>query len=503
MSQPEAASPLVVTLTVLPIGFPATVSCTDGDAASGSPLVNGVASFSGCSFSLAPHAPLAADSTLVVTLQASVDGIFAAETGPITLLADRNAPTGLGFVAQVSGAAPGQPFARQPIVAVQNPLGATVTGTVWAVKLSLIAPAAAVSPGALQGVLTNCIPMPGNAATTLGLYSFSGCRIDVPGFGYVLRADGTATIGGQQKTLAGHSAPFAVAPRGVPALLAFSVVPEGLAHGRNFTKQPRVVVQDVFGMPVVGGAIAVSLQLVSAHSRGGGSSSNGMSNSDASGVGSFAGAPPPAGRLSCSAQHVLTVRGVAQFEGCRIEGQGAYFKLIASATSNVGVGVGSRVLVVETPALAVMSSSGRAAGLVFATPLTVDQASFGVGSAFAVRVSVVDAFGAVVTSATNRVTLAKKSTSPTGQASGLDSPVSAGSGGVAVFSVSFDAPGRGFVLQATSPGISSAESVAITIVGAATKLAFAQQPSGGLIDGVLARQPIVEVQVKPHFVLCG
>ena len=120
------------------------------------------------------------------TLAAASAGLSGAVSAAFTV--NRATPARLGFVQQPSGGGPGAPWSAQPRVAILDASGNTVTGgpgSGAAVTLAL------VSGSGAAGAALGCAANPVFALN--GIATFSGCRIDLVGRGYQLRA-GSGTL---------------------------------------------------------------------------------------------------------------------------------------------------------------------------------------------------------------------------------------------------------------------------------------------------------------------
>jgi len=169
----DAANALVTTST-------APVTLAFGNNPAGGTLsgtltlnaVNGVATFSDLSVAKAGSG---------YNLRATSPGLTSATSATFSILPGPAAR--LAFRAEPSGGDPGQPFADQPRVAVEDAAGNLVTtGTASASMITL-----AVVPGSGTGGSTlSCTLNPLKAAG--GVAGFTGCALDLAGKGYQLRA---------------------------------------------------------------------------------------------------------------------------------------------------------------------------------------------------------------------------------------------------------------------------------------------------------------------------
>jgi hypothetical protein len=122
---------------------------------------------------------------------------------------------------------------------------------------------------------------------------------------------------------------------------------------------------------------------------------------------------------------------------------------------------------------------------------TSQPASASAGGTFSVTVSVEDANGNVVPTATNMVTIAMGSGS--GTLSGTTSVAAVA--GVATFSnLSINNPGKSYTLAASSTGLTGVTSSTFTVAGPATQLAFTVQPANVAAGNSIS--PAVTVSIE-------
>lgn len=93
-------------------------------------------------------------------------------------------PSQLNFVVEPGGAAPGTAFTTQPVVAVQNASGGTVTNDSSTVSLSLLS---SNGTPVTNGAVLTCSPSSNSVQAASGVATFSSCSVSVAGT-YVLRA---------------------------------------------------------------------------------------------------------------------------------------------------------------------------------------------------------------------------------------------------------------------------------------------------------------------------
>lgn len=242
----------------------------------------------------------------------------------------------------------------------------------------------------------------------------------------------------------------------VPAALVFLMPPTGIAAGSAMPAQVAVV--DAFGNLVTTATTTITLAI--------------------------AAGSPPGGTLSGTLT-TTAVGGVATFADLGIEKAGAGYQLAASAASLAGTTSGAFTVVAGPPAR--FTFRVQPTGIVAGAAMTP-----------AVQVAVEDAFGNLVTTATDPITLAVAAGSPSGgtlSGTSTQGPVN----GVATFAdLSVDKAGAGYALAASAGSLPGATSGAFNVTfGAAVKLAFLTQPSG-VIAG-LPFAPALQVAVTDAF----
>ena len=250
----------------------AALACTSSSVTA----VNGVASFAGCSINLAGtgYTLTATDSA------ASLSGT----STPIDVTAGTAAK--IAFSTEPSGGPGGVAFGTQPIVTLTDSGNNPVAGQV---KLS-IEPGTG-TPGASLSCGANPLGVGSDGA------SFAGCSIDKTGSGYVL----LASSGGLQTM----SDPFDVSGGNV-AHASFIAEPGNATGGSLLSSQPEVRLTDSGGNPAAGN---VTLSLTP-------------------GLGT------PGAKLTCAADTVAAVGGLASFSGCSVNDAGSGYTL--TATSGAG-----------------------------------------------------------------------------------------------------------------------------------------------------------------------
>jgi hypothetical protein len=399
-----------------------TLSITPGTGTAGAALIcatstttvqltSGSATFGGCSINLAGTG---------YRLRATWSGGGTVDSSTFNITSGTGAATKLGFTTQPARGTPNGAFAVQPVVALQNASGATVTSA----PAATVTLALGANPGG--GVLT-CSG--GNSKTTLnGVATFSGCLINVVGVGYTLVATSSPLT-------SATSAAFDVSDR-----VVFTTQPAGAAGGIAFTTQPVVAVR--------AGASATATH----------DSGTVVTLSIKAGTGATGAI------LTCSGGVSKTVvAGVAAFTGCALD------KASPTSPANpyVLVATASGLTSAESAALTV--GSGTATKLVFRAQPGTSTATQPFGTQPVVAIT--DAGGNTVTTgtaATRTVTLSI-GTNPGGGVltctGGLSKVAVAG---VATFAgCAISRPGNGYTLVAASSGLTSATSSPFNVTSGA------------------------------------
>ncbi len=341
-------------------------------------------------------------------------------------------PARLAFEAAPGSARAGA--ALTPVrVVVQDAEGNNVTSRVPVTLALQGGPEGAV----LQGITT--------VNALAGMAAFTTLHIDEAGTGYAL----TATAPGLQPATC---SPFAVTAA-QPSRLAFDVQPRETAAGAILSPAVQVRVLDAFDNTTVGQDTTVVISLAS---------------------------HPSGGTLS-GTRAIRAVEGVATFLDLSINKAGDGYHLAATATSLAGA---------TSEPFAITSAA--AARLAFATAPA--RAIAGAAMAPAIRVTVLDAHGNMVTTSTRAVSIALKSNPAGGTLAGTLTRNAAG--GVATFAdLALDRAGAGYTLEATSEGITAVTSPLFVVVpGSAARLAFVAQPSTGCANTPIA--PAVRVAIQ-------
>jgi hypothetical protein len=236
--------------------------------------VNGVASFSGLSIDKAGTGyRLAAASS---GLTNGTSATFNITAGPAVKV---------GFTRNPSGARGGTAFTTQPLVAVQDLSGNTVTTSNAQITVAI---GTNPSGGILSGTKT--------IIAVSGVATYSGLSIDKVGTGYTL----VATSAGLSS---GTSAAFNVTV-GVAAKLAFVRNPGNAVAGQAFGIQPQVAIQDAGGNTVTSSTVSITVALGN----------------------------NPTGATLNGTKSVNAVSGVATFTNLSITNSGTGYTLVATRT---------------------------------------------------------------------------------------------------------------------------------------------------------------------------
>ncbi|HEX4492879.1 MAG TPA: hypothetical protein VH914_16860, partial [Acidimicrobiia bacterium] len=408
-----SSAPVTLALTT-PGG--ATLTCTTNPVNA----TSGVATFAGCDV----------DHANTYTLTAASSGLTSAVSDTFTVTV--GAASTLAFTTQPAGATGGTAFTSQPVVAVQDLGGNTITSDTSNVTLAL------TSAG---GATLSCTTNP-NAAVA-GVATFAGCAIDLAGTYTLTATDGSLT------SAVSASITNAV---GAASQLTFTTQPVGAAGGAAFATQPVVTVQDAGGNTVATDTSNVTLAITT----------------------------PAGANLTCTANPRAAIAGVATFAACTIDRTGNY--TLTASDGSLTDAVSSSLAV--TP--------GTATQLAF----TTEPGSSGTGgTALSTQpvVSIEDSLGNTVTSNVTAVTLAI--TTPAGATLACDTNPQNAASGVATFAgCNIDQPGT-YTLTASDGSLADAVSTSVVItVGPASQVTFTTQPSGATAGVALGTQPVVTIQ---------
>ena len=342
-----------------------------------------------------------------------------------TITVGPGAATKLVFTTQPARGTPGGSFAVQPIVTIQDANDNVVTTASASVTLAI---------GTNQGGGgTNLLCSANPLATTNGVASFSGCRINNVGVGYTLTANDGGALTDPTSSL------FDVADRLVFASQPSTSVTAGVA----FSSQPIVQVRaGASNRAANDGATVVTLSL--------------KSGTGATGA-----------TLTCDSGLSRTVAaGIATFTGCKID------KVSPVSPSNPYVIVASATNLSSAESTTVAVIPGAAAKLSFTAQPTTATSS----QAFAIQpiVAVQDLGGNTVTSGANSnatVTLAIGTNPAAGTLTCTNGLTRTAVAGVATFSgCQINNAGAGYTLTAAATGLTGATSAAFTVSAPAAQI---------------------------------
>ncbi len=417
-----------------------TLSCTSTSLSA----TSGVAGFANCTINLTGTG---------YTLTATDGALTSTTSSPFNV--NPGAATQLAFATQPGGGTGGTAWAQQPVVTVEDANGNVATGDSSTVALTI-----ATNPGG--GTLSGC-----SGVEASGVVTFSGCSIDKTANGYsLLASDGaltTATSSGFNITA------------GTATKLVFTTQPVGgVSEGTNFATQPKVSVEDAGGNVVTSDTGNVTLAIATYTAGNGGTTS---------------------GALGCTATTVAAGAGVATFAGCQITGTAAAGTYTLSATRS-GLTTGTSV--------GVSITAGTATKLIYTT-----QPSGGTGGAAWAQqpvVTVEDANNNVVTGDVSPITLVTIDAPGKGALLSCTTNPVTPTAGVSTFAgCKINKAGTYTVIAVDVTDVLQVTSSSVTItIGAATQVAFSQQPSGSSpFNTAWAQQPMVAIEDVGSNVVTG
>ncbi len=389
-----------VTLSITPNtgGVGASLTCNpsnDQQAASA-----GVATFAGCTIDKVGNGYTLTATDGNSNITAATSTAFAVGIGAAAKLVFTTEPGGT-----ITG---GGAFPTQPVVAIEDAGGNTVTSSTSTVTLSI------TSGTGTSGASLTCNPSNDQQTASAGVATFAGCAINKVGNGYTLTAtDGSLT--------SATSSAFAVGA-GAAAKLVFTQQPSGTISGSAFPTQPIVTIEDAAGNTVTSNTSTVTLSITSGTGTAGASLTCNPSNQRAASA------------------------GVATFAGCAINKVGTGYTLTATD--------GSLTAATSTA----FTVNGPAAKLVFTTG---PPSSIGKNTSFTTVVTVEDAAGNTATNDNSAVTLTINGTNSSHFSCNPSNPQQA-SAGVATFSCAISRASTD-TLTATDGSLMSATSSSITV----------------------------------------
>ena len=359
-------------------------------------------------------------------------------TSTFTATAVADAPRRVGFIAHPTSTPTATAIAPPIQVSVQDSLGNTNTNATNTISLAISNnPGGAVLGGTLS------------AAAVAGVATFSDITLDKGGTGYTLQANS----GGLASGISNSFDAF-----GTAAKLAFLTQPVGSSAG-GVMPAVRVAVQDAQGNIVANSTQSVTVAI---------------GTNPASGV--------LGGTLTVSA-----VNGIATFNNLSVSVASSGYTLTASGGT----------LTTGTSSAFTVTAVGPASKLAFSAQPSNVVAGASINPA--IKVQVLDANGALVTSSSQQITLAVETNPGSGTLSGTVT-INA-TGGEATFgNISINKSGSGYTLSASAPGtsITNVSSSAFNVTPAvASKLGFVVQPTNVPVTSTIA--PAVQVAVQDQF----
>ncbi len=390
---------------------------------------------------------------LVVSILASTVGVVGAVEATASASPSTTAAQ-LVFTTEPGDGSPGQALAAQPVVAVEDGSGNTLTADASTISLSINESTVFTPSGTTVAGQLSCSSSSSSVAASSGVATFDGCQVDRGGL-YTLTATDTAD------NLTATSTTFFVTG---PAQLVFTGQPGGGAASVPWDNQPQLSVEDAYGNVLTADATTI-------------------------GVAVQGGTGAPGAAVACGTNPAVAAGGVASFSACSIASAGSGYELY---------GVDPTDELISAPSSAFDVSGGAATQLVFTTEPT--DGAGGQPLTSQPVVSVEDPNGNAVTTNNDQITLAVTSGTGTAGAilscSGSSSPTATAVNGVATFAgCSVDKSGTNYTLTATdSNGNLSAASTPFSVTsGAATAIRFAIQPGGGTGGTAWPVQPVVDI----------
>ena len=359
----------------------------------------------------------------------------------------------LVFTTSPGGASTGGVFTTQPVVTVEDQNGNAVQDDLSPVLLNLYLDTSD-DPVTNGAVLSGCA-----GSESLGVVTFSGCTISVPGSYYIVATDDGLT-----------SQPVAITVSPTTDYLSFTTQgePAGGQSGLPLTTQPVVEVYKANGSLDTGWSGTITL------TTNGGSLTN------------------------CAP---MTISGdKATFTGCDFAGAVFYnpfngqtektpYTMTATATSATTTSP-------ATSTAFTVTSAGTPSQMVFSQQPTgsAGLASGGLPNTFTTQpvVTLEDSFGNLETSSTLAITLSISS----GTLEGCTAPVTASNGSASFSGCGGSQYGTGLTLTASAgTGVSSATSAVFNITGVATQMIFTTQPTAGVSGASFQDpQPVLKIE---------
>lgn len=416
-------------------------------------------------------ATAAGSGTLSVTSGAATSGVWTlaglnfnksgtyylkASSGALTVdcstafVINANTATKVGFTTQPSTPnTAGTNFGTQPVIAVQDTHGNTVTSSSAPITLDMYTDSSCVTP-----VGSGTLSVTGGSVSS-GVWTLAGLNFTKSGSYYLGAASAGLTIGCSSVTVINATTANKLAVATNPSTTNTA--------GTNFTTQPVFNVQDTYGNLVTGSSAAITLGIFT-------------DNTCATAA--------PSGTLSVTSGSASS--GVWTLAGLNFTKIGTYYLGVSSAGLTSACSASFAV------------SGASASVLAFATD---PSASTAAGTNFATQpvVEVRDAYGNVVTSSSASITLGiyTDNTCATADTGGTLS-VTSGSATSGVWTLSglnYTKTGTKY-LKATSGALTAGCSGSFAITaGTATQVVFTTAPSASTNAGTnFATQPVATIQ---------
>ena len=364
------------------------------------------------------------------------EGADPATNGSRTVTVTPGAATRVGFTQQPGGGTGGVAWGTQPKVTIQDSYGNTVTSSSASVTLAIL------NGSGTTGAVLTCAPKTASS----GVATFTGCKIDRAGNGYVL----TASSG---SLTADSSASFSVVV-GPASKVVYTTQPSGVVAGAPISPAVVVTVQDAGGNTVTSSSATVTL----------------------------APGTNPAGGVLSGSTSVVASSGVATFSDLSIN-RSSTSPYTLSATSTGLTAATSTSFVVSPGAATQVGYTQQPGG-----------GTGGVAWSTQPKVAIQDSLGNTVTSSTASVTATISSGTAGAVLSCTANPRTAVAGLATFASCKIDKPGT-YVLTASSGSLTADSSASFSVVvGPASKVVYTTQPSGVVAGAPISPAVVVTVQ---------
>ena len=420
----------------IPVGQSILLSATAFDAA-GNPLTGRVISWA----TAAPDIAAVTTTGMVIGIAAggpvSITATSEGKSGSSLVTVSPRPPSRLGFLQQPGPTIAGGPITPAVTVAVQDNLGATVTGATNAVTIAL-----GNNPGGstLTGTRT--------VAAINGVATFPNLSLNRSGNGYTL-------VASAQALTPATSASFNVTA-GTGTRLTFTVAPPATARsGVPFAANPVVQVRDASGNAVAAPGISITATVA-----------------------------PTGATLGGTTTAVTSASGAATFSGLKLSGvlgsytitfAGAGVTPIASAPIVLSAGDPASLSITTQPAASAQSG----------IPLTRQPV-----------VRLLDGAGNLVLQSGVLVTAAIASGPSGGTLGGTLTTSTDGSGIASFTNLALSGPSGSYTLRFSSAGVPTVSSGGIALgAGSGSTLTLTTPPSGSVANGqVFPQQPVIQLR---------